>query len=228
MNSMFYSRFTTTSFDQDLSGWDMSNVTDIAAIFRGCQQLSTANITALNSWNITNKLTKMSETFAEIQTGFTGFNPVGWDVSNVTAFSKTFYDARDMNASNLASWDTSSATYMGEMFRLCSSFNVNIGSWNTANVTNMSFMFANATAFDQNLGSWDISSLTTAADMFSFSGLTTANYDALLVGWAAQPVIQSGVTLSIVPCQYTAATSQAARDLLTGTYSWSISDQGPI
>jgi surface protein len=225
MNSMFYSRFTATSFDQDLSGWDMSNVTDMAAMFRGCQQLSTANITALNSWNITNKLVAMSETFAEIQTGFTGFNPVGWDVSNVTSFSKTFYDARDMNASNLASWDTSSATYMGEMFRLCSSFNVNIGSWNTANVTNMSFMFANATAFDQNLGSWDIGSLTTAQDMFTASGLTTANYDALLIGWAAQePNIQSDVTLSDVPCGYTAT---AAHDLLTGTYSWSISDQGP-
>jgi surface protein len=225
MNSMFYSRFTTTSFDQDLSGWDMSNVTDMAAMFRGCQQLSTANITALNSWNITNKLVAMSETFAEIQTGFTGFNPVGWDVSNVTSFSKTFYHARDMNASNLASWNTSSATYMGEMFRLCQSFNVNIGSWNTANVTDMSYMFANATAFDQNLGSWDIGSLTTAQGMLTATGLTTANYDALLNGWAAQePNIRLDVTLSDVPCQYTAT---AAHNLLTGTYGWNITDQGP-
>ena len=55
--------------------------------------------------------------------------------------------------------------------------------------------------------------------------MSTANYDATLIGWAAQaPNIQSNVVFSLGP-KYTSA-AQSARDLLTGTYGWTISDGG--
>jgi hypothetical protein len=57
-------------------------------------------------------------------------------------------------------------------------------------------------------------------------GLSIANYDNLLVGWAAQ-VVQTSVQLD-VSSQYTIVTSQAARDILDPGESWTISDLGGI
>ena len=284
LNSMFYSRFTTTSFNQDLSGWDVSNVNSFSAMFRGCQQMSAANFTALNSWNVTSVCTNMSEMFAEVGPLMSGFNPVGWDVSNVTAFSKTFYQCLDLNSSNITSWNVGSSTYFGEMFSFCVLFNQNLGSWNvssgtnfldmfwnassfnnggvggvgvgldawnmssatslrgmfrscpafnqylgswdTSSVTDMRFMFNAASSFDQDLSSWNIANLTQANDMFTNSGLSTANYDALLIGWAAQaPNVRTGVTLSVIPVNYTTGgAAEAGFNLLTGTYGWTIID----
>ena len=61
--------------------------------------------------------------------------------------------------------------------------------------------------------------------MIEGSGLSTANYDKLLIGWAAQaPNIQTGVIFTRGP-QYTSA-AQAARNVLVGTYLWAINDGG--
>ena len=89
-------------------------------------------------------------------------------------------------------------------------------------------MFKDASQFDQDLGAWDISYLVDAAGMFDNSGLSTANYDALLNGWAAQSTINSGVALGAAGINYTTATSGAAHTLLTGTYGWTITDAGGI
>ena len=151
-----------------------------------------------------------------------------WDMSGCTNTSSFFSGASEFNQ-DISGWDVSSVTSMQSMFQNAAKFNQDIGSWDVSSVTTMQFMFQNAAAFDQDLGSWNIGLLTNASAMFTGSGLTTANYDALLVGWAAQaPNIQSGVTLSSVPCNYTIATAQAARDVLTGTYGWTIIDQGGI
>jgi len=62
-------------------------------------------------------------------------------------------------------------------------------------VTNMRSMFTDASAFNQNLGTWDVTSLIDATNMFLNIALSTANYDALLIGWDAQ-VLQPGVAFS--------------------------------
>lgn len=151
-----------------------------------------------------------------------------WDMSGCTNTSSFFSGASEFNQ-DISGWDVSSVTSMQSMFQNAAKFNQDIGSWDVSSVTTMQFMFQNAAAFDQDLGSWNIGLLTNASAMFTGSGLTTPNYDALLIGWAAQALsIQSGVTLSSVPCNYTIATAQAARDVLTGIYGWTIIDQGGI
>jgi len=49
-------------------------------------------------------------------------------------------------------------------------------------------MFKQATSFDKNLGGWDVTNVTDMTEMFSGVTLSTANYDSLLIGWAAQNV----------------------------------------
>lgn len=144
------------------------------------------------------------------------------DLSNVTNMSRMFAGADKFNQ-NISSWDVSNVTNMREMFRLAASFNQPLNTWNVSNVTNMESMFEYATAFNQDLSAWDVSSVTSMQNMLSGLALSGANYSILLIGWAAIPV-QSNVSFS-TDAQY-CNTAQVARDILTTTYSWIISDGG--
>ncbi len=150
-----------------------------------------------------------------------------WDVSGVSLMNAMFNRASVFNQ-DISSWDTSSVGSMSGMFNDATAFNKDISSWDTSSVQTMTLMFNDATAFNQDIGSWDISSVNSCLFMLTDSGLSTANYDALLIGWAAQaPNIQSNVTLSTGP-QRTNASLAAYNTLTSATYSWNISDGGLI
>ena len=81
-------------------------------------------------------------------------------------------------------------TNLERAFRDCSSLTTvpSMNDWDTSQVTDMSGMFFNANTFNQDIGGWDISSVLDMASMFQSVTLSTPNYDALLIGWAAQQV----------------------------------------
>jgi len=89
----------------------------------------------------------------------------------------------------------------------------------------MGAMFEDASAFDRDLSTWDIHQLDQADNMFSNSGLSTAHYDALLIGWAGQQT-QTDVVFGAQGIQYSAAAA-SARAVLTDERNWSIQDGGP-
>jgi hypothetical protein len=117
---------------------------------------------------------------------------------------------------------------MADLFQ-GSAFNYSLSSWDVSKVTNMSYMFADDTSFNQNIGGWNISALTYAASMFDNVTLSTTNYDALLNGWAyitgGETAILSNVEFDGGDSQYTSAAT-TARGVLTGTYTWTITDGG--
>ena len=217
-----------TSFNTPVDLMDVSSGTNFKDMFNGATSF-TQNI---QNWNVDNA-TDMSFMFATAS-GFTQDQPgVGngldtWDTANVTTMEGMFTNTIFFNE-DLGQWNVGGVTNMADMFHNAGAFNADISGWNTSNVTTMDRMFKDALAFDQDLSGWDISSLTDASEMFSNSGLSTTNYDALLVGWAGQaPNIQSNVILD-VDAQYTIATSQTARDILTNApYNWIIADGGGI
>ena len=143
---MEYMFAETSSFNANLSSWDVSKVTDMDSMFFGA---STFNAN-LSSWDVS-KVTDMSGMFSGASS-FNG-NLSSWDVSKVTLMNVMFYGASSFNG-NLSLWDVSSVTAMNDMFSGASSFNGNLSPWNVSSVDYMDNMFDGANSFDQNLGTW--------------------------------------------------------------------------
>jgi hypothetical protein len=75
------------------------------------------------------------------------------------------------------------------------------------------------------LANWTPVSMTAANSfMLNNSAMSTANYDATLISWAAQS-LQSNVNINFGNAQYTlGGAAEAARNTLINTYSWTITD----
>ena len=139
--SMYRAFRNNSSFNQDISAWDVSNVTNMNGMFQSATSLTSV------SFSDTSSVTDMSFMFAST-TNLTSVSLS--DTSNVTDMSYMFYFADAFNG-DLSSWNTSKVTNMKAMFQVAESFNQDISSWNTSNVTDMSGLFSRATAFNQNI-----------------------------------------------------------------------------
>ena len=128
----------------------------------------------------------------------------------------------------IGNWDTSSVTNMTQMFNNATLFNQPL-NWDTSSVTDMSFMLSNAILFNQDISNWDINQVTNFSSFMSFTtGLSTTNYDLLLVGWEAQAPT-SGININFGGSKYTLGSAAAtARASLISTYGWTITDGGGI
>lgn len=218
------SMFSASDFNQDISGWDVSNITDMSSLFA----LTPFNQN-ISGWTTSN-VTKMNAMFG----GNEVFNqPIGsWDVSNVTTMNNMFsVGPTQSSAFNqpLNTWDTSSVTTMENMFVNATSFNQPLNNWDTSNVLDMNDMFNGATSFNQSLADWDISSISTTPgnnsmeNMLDNCGMSSVNYDATLIGWEGQASTPSGVTLGAQGLRYTlGGAAEAARTSLITTYGWTI------
>ena len=136
--------FCTTStcenidFNQDISSWDVSNVTDLSNLF-----MSTNFNQDIGSWDVSN-VTDMNVMFYYAE----AFNQdIGsWDVSNVESFSFMFSQTESFNQ-DISNWDVSNAYSLESMFRGATSFNQDLSSWNVSNVTKCDFFSSGATAY---------------------------------------------------------------------------------
>lgn len=240
MSNMFAGAW---SFNQDLDRWDTSSVIDMSRMFSG----TAAFHGKIDTWD-TSSVEDMSRMFEE--TGAFNRDIGRWNTSSVDDMTGMFARAQSFNR-DIGGWDMSGVGSTKDMFRETTSFNADIGGWDVGNVRNLSRMFADAvafnqdigawdvsgasnmfatfsgaTSFDQDLGGWDISDMWFMDNMFDNSGLSTPNYDAILIGWASQTV-QPDVSIDFGHVQYSAGAASDARDTLTGApNNWTIRDGG--
>ena len=164
-----------------------------------------------------------------------------WKTGNVVDFTSTFQYCTSFDQplnTDVANgyWDVSSAETMQMMFFNCEVFDQPLNLWDTSSVENMRQMFSaqsvNIMSFDQDISDWSIASLTNAQDMLGRGSMSTTNYDLLLdstSGWPSQATIQNNTTFGVGNTQYTAGgNAEAGRNVLTGTYGWTITDGGPV
>ncbi|MDC0622591.1 BspA family leucine-rich repeat surface protein [Flavobacteriaceae bacterium] len=180
--------------------WDVSNVTDMSNAFAG----EWGSPPGTNTYDFN----------ADISS---------WDVSNVTNFYNFFFNAYSFNQ-DISGWNVSSASNMFGMFYGMESFTQDISSWDVSNVTNMYLTFGYNTAFNQNIGSWDVSNVVNMSGIFQETGLSTENYDNILIGWSQLPSLISGVPFGALQTNY--CDGEAARQYIIDTYNWNITDAG--
>jgi len=143
-----------------------------------------------------------------------------------TNFQQLFRSASSI-VSGVGNFDVSSVTNLIFAFYQASNFNEDLSSWDVSNVTNFNFCFE-ASSIDQNFAAWDMTSATSVRRMFRSTTLSTANYDATLIGWAAQNV-NSGLDMDFGNAQYTGGGAAAdARTYLIEEKSWTITDGGAV
>lgn len=182
----FYKMFEGCSnFNQDMSGWDTSNITDMSYCFYDCQNLSYGN---LNNWDTSN-VTNMDYMF--YRTGVNQLEINNWDVSNVTRMVGMFSNFGQRSTGfNLNNWDTSNVQYMTEMFKnfvvgtLADdgyTFTVTplyIGDWDTSSVESMTDMFKSSRC-NPEIGSWNTANVVGMNGMFYLND----DFDQDLSGW---------------------------------------------
>ncbi len=164
------------AFNQDIGHWDVSSVTTMGAMFDGASAFNQD----IGDWTIS-KVTDTNNMFA----GASKFNKdIGdWDVSKVTSMGNMFSGAVAFNQ-DIGDWDVGNITSMSSMFYRASAFNQDIRDWNVSNVTNMFRMFYRASAFNQDIRGWNVSNVTTMTAMFT--GASAFNQD--LSGWIVNNV----------------------------------------
>ena len=143
--------------------------------------------------------------------------------------SSMFLETENANP-NTSGWDTSSVINMEGMFANADVANPDTSGWNTSSVTNMRDMFYGALVADPDTSGWDFSSVTdydswiAPGRMFFGSGLTTPNYDKLLISLDATATTSATIDVGSLP--HTSASSAAKARLETD--GWSFTDGGSI
>ena len=134
-----------STFNEDISEWDVSSVTDMNGMFFMAGAFNQPSGTGMF----------LGDEYAGNVQWCGSFNqPIGnWDLSSVTNIRRMLRYASDFNQP-IGNWDVSAVTKMDGMFFAAGAFDQPIGSWNVSLVTNMQEMFDGAASFNQPIGNW--------------------------------------------------------------------------
>ena len=238
LRSAFYNQIY---FNVNLGSWNTANVTNMGYVFAclaGDGIFNNGGSNTINNWN-TAKVTLFDAMF----TGQPLFNqPIGnWNTTLATNISYFLYTYKLDNPSrsygvfnqNLNSWNVANVTNFAGIFVGQTLFNQPINSWNTVKATNMGDVFTHALNFNQSISNWKVNIVTTFSDGVGFmTGKTyldysSANYDALLIGWASRPVL-ANKTINFGTIKYTSAATAARAILTSAPNNWTIIDGGLV
>ena len=119
----------------DISGWDVSNVTNMRCMFFSCEGLK--SVGDISGWNVS-KVTDMAYMFCDCY--YLNQDISDWDVSSVTNMALMFCNCEYFNQ-NISNWNVSSVKDMTSMFCHCKHFNQDISKWNVSSVTDTDDIF---------------------------------------------------------------------------------------
>jgi surface protein len=210
--------------------WDLKDVTSLESTFEGCTAFNPVSL----QWNTVTVLT-MRKMFLDCTSFNADIN--GFNTFNVGDMSSMFKNATSFDR-YIGDWNVSNVIDMTNMFNNAITYKRSLSNWERivgadvstlSNVTNMSGMFSGAFEFNEDISNWDITSVENLTNFMAFKDATnysTANYDALLNGWSSL-LLKISLSVDFGSINYT-STGEVGRDILTGTYFWSIIDGGIV
>ncbi len=210
MSAMFSYCF---DFNQPLTDWNVSNVTNMAYMFSNCTWFD--QYVFRNVPNVTN----MEGMFY----GCKFFNkPLErWNTSNVTTMEKMFsgseYTRFNQSINHL---NVSNVTNMNEMFKNCEYFNQPLNNWNVSNVTSMNEMFKRCERFNQPLNKWNVYKVNKMNSMF----LDCKGFKQDISNWNVNPGVEYKDILKGTPLSNTFKTFKNIDKLISVAYQYFPSD----
>jgi len=149
----------------NISGWDVSNVTNMNLLFKD-YELFNEN---LSKWDVS-KVERMAGMFQNC-TNYTGTGLWKWGkkVGNVKNMDMMFLSCENLKDQNLGSWDVSSVEKIEGMFAGCTNYiGYGLDEWGDKirKLIDTKSMFYACRKLNQNLGSWDVSNINKMYGMF--------------------------------------------------------------
>ena len=133
-------------------GNKLKNVTNMERMFYGAIRFNQP----LSGWNVSS-VTNMKDMFGGRWEEPTIFNQdiTGWDVSKVKDMSGMFVYNKSFNK-KIGAWKEKTANVidMSSMFAGATAFNQDVSTWDVGNVQNMKYMFAGATNYNTTSNDW--------------------------------------------------------------------------
>ena len=229
----------------DLSGWDVSTVTNYGNAFRatGLNPIITgwihSGVTSVfrmflanTSWNRSLDGQDFSSVTSayEFMRGCSSFNSSVANLSfgtNANLYGM-FQSCSSFTGIGLDSWDTANVAGFNRTFSACANMNGDISGFDTSNVTDFRYMLNQCDAFRGAMTNWTVTQGNFSSFMNGADGTTTANYDALLVAWDAQGAMSWTGTANFGGSKYTSlSAADTARTSLISKWG-GISDGGGV
>ena len=131
----------------DVSKWDVSNVTNMAFMFVGCESFEGKG---LENWDVSN--VEISS-FMFVKCENLNCDLSKWDVRNIIRMSSMFSYCKKFEGKGLENWDISNVVSLRNMFKGCENFDCDFSKWNVSNVVDTTNMFYGCTSL-KNKPSW--------------------------------------------------------------------------
>jgi surface protein len=179
------------SFNQKLNDWDVSNVTDMSAMFAG-------NL----NWHSSSDYSYPFDQDLN-----------SWDVSKVTNMQSMFEGAKKFN-SGINKWNTSNVTDMVSMFEGTEEFNQDIGEWDVSKVEVLFRMFTGSKKFNQDLSGWCVSNISQQPVSFIGEALES-RYIPIWGTCPSESTIWNGTTITFTKADGANPEEEANQDRIT-------------
>ncbi len=209
--------------NSSISNWQTSNIEDMTAMFRGCENFDVD----ISNWNVSNVrfMVAMFEYCIIFNQDISGWNVSSvedmsfmfynawvfnqylglWNTSSVYGMSYMFSSAYQFGAdfingnpnpilTEINNWDVSNVLTMQSMFEF-SGFNETLNSWDVSNVTNMASMFFNS-SFKEDITNWDVSSVIYFYSMFESSQYGSVGTVGDISSWSLSTLPQNDISMS--------------------------------
>ena len=120
--------------DIDISEWNVSNVTNMFAMFYACEHFDSD----LSNWDVS-KVDNMHTMFADCK-NFTGKGLENWNTAKLEILTNTFYNCYKLDC-DLSNWDVSNVYEAKYTFTRCIKFDCDLSYWDVSNINNAVGMF---------------------------------------------------------------------------------------